>query len=109
MFWNNYVNLCISKGKKPNPVAKELKISSGTVTSWKNGSIPQAATLQKIADYFEVSVDYLLGKEEQKEKPTTESDELFKEAKAIMESLSPEARKQALEYLQFLQEKSNKQ
>ena len=31
------------------------------VTNWKNGRIPNGATLQKIADYFSVSVDELLG------------------------------------------------
>ncbi len=73
MFWENFVSLCADRGMKPNPVAKELGISSGSVTSWKNGAIPHPTTLKKIADYFDVSVDYLLGKE----KPAvTEDDEL---------------------------------
>ena len=61
MFWNIFYDLCISKGTKPNPVAKELGISSATITKWKNGSMPQSRTAKKIADYFDVSVDYLLG------------------------------------------------
>lgn len=43
--------------------AKAIGVSTGNVTDWKNGrSAPKADTLIKIADYFNVSVDYLLGR-----------------------------------------------
>ena len=61
MFWDNFYNLCVKKGIKPNPVAKELGISSASLTKWKNGTTPNSDALQKIAEYFDVSVDYLLG------------------------------------------------
>jgi transcriptional regulator with XRE-family HTH domain len=61
MFWNTLVELCNNKGISPNFVAKELGITSGTVTSWKKGGIPRDTTLRKIADYFGVSVSYLIG------------------------------------------------
>ena len=67
-FFDIYRKLCLQIGKAPNTVAKELSITSGTVTGWKQGRVPQNATLRKIANYFGVSVDYLLGHEE-KEKP----------------------------------------
>ena len=70
MFWERFYSLCQSIGKKPNPVGAELGVSSGAITNWKNGTIPPAETLLSIADYFNVSVDYLLGKsEEQKNEP----------------------------------------
>ena len=77
MFWDNFVVLCNENDTKPNPVAKQLGLSSGSVTSWKNGKVPHHSTLLKIADYFNVSVDYLLTG--QKEKPTAEGDERKKE------------------------------
>ena len=61
MFWERFVQLCAERNTKPNPVAKELGISSGAVTNWKNGAVPQSATLKRIADYFGVSVSYLQG------------------------------------------------
>ncbi|MCQ2463963.1 MAG: helix-turn-helix domain-containing protein [Oscillospiraceae bacterium] len=64
MFWKRFTELCNLKNTKPNPVAKELGISSGIITKWKNGSLPNSDTLLKIADYFEISVDYLLGRDE---------------------------------------------
>lgn len=64
MFWEIFSGLCSQRGKSPNAVAKELKISSGSITNWKNGTIPNNSALLKLANYFNVSVDYLLGKEE---------------------------------------------
>lgn len=55
MFWDTLIDLC-SRGKtSPNAVAAELKLSSGSVTAWKNGATPRATTIKKIADYFSVS------------------------------------------------------
>lgn len=64
MFWDRFYQLCKAHGTKPNPVAKALGISSATITKWKSGSDPQSSNVKKIADYFGVSVDYLLGNEE---------------------------------------------
>lgn len=58
MFWDAFVALCVSRGESPNEVAKQLSISSGTVTFWKNGSQPRATQLRKVADYFGVLVSY---------------------------------------------------
>ena len=62
MFWERFVQECSNVGKKPNPVAKELGISSGAVTSWKNGRVPNTKALNLLSEYFGVSVDYLLGR-----------------------------------------------
>lgn len=62
MFWNNFNKICIEKNIKPNPVAKEIGVSSATVTNWKNGAIPNGETLIKLANYLNVSIDYLLGR-----------------------------------------------
>lgn len=64
MFWQKYYNLCLSIGKKPNAVAAELGISSGSVTNWKKGTEPSYSTLLKIAEYFGCTVNFLLGKDE---------------------------------------------
>lgn len=61
MFWDIFVELCAEKSTTPNAVAKKLGLSSGSVTSWKNGAIPRDTTLNKIAKYFGVTPEYLLG------------------------------------------------
>ena len=42
-------------------VAKEAGVTQTALSNWKSGrSTPSTPTLQKIADYFGVSVDYLM-------------------------------------------------
>lgn len=105
MFWDNFVRLCNQAGKYPNTVAAEVGVkSTGTVTGWKNGANPRQTVLLKLADYFGVTVDYLLS--EQKENPTSVAadgvDELDKEALDIMHQLPPEKQAAALAMLRGL-------
>lgn len=69
MFWKKFDMLCRSINSTPTTVSKELGFSNATATKWKKGSTPNGATLQKIADYFNVTVDYLLGNSEREEHP----------------------------------------
>ena len=75
MFYDRLVELCKNENKKITPVIRELGLSTGGIARWRNGSIPDGNTLYKIADYFNVSVDYLLGKTDKKEKPSAKSEE----------------------------------
>ena len=69
-FYDRYVALCNEKKKTPSAVAIEIGLAKPTVNRWKNGSVPTDATAAKIASYFDVSVRYLLGGEEQKNSAT---------------------------------------
>ena len=49
-----------------NLTDKELReqcgdISKNSITNWRNGTKPQKAIVHKLADFFGVSSDYLLG------------------------------------------------
>lgn len=52
-------------------VAKETGVTTATLTSWKQGKYtPKPEKMQKIADYFGVSLTYLMtGKEETEKEP----------------------------------------
>lgn len=63
MFYFRYVDLCNKINKSPSAVAEELGFKRSSVTRWANNSVPRQATLQKIADYFGVTVEYLKGEE----------------------------------------------
>lgn len=105
MFWDNFLRLCNQVDKSPNAVASEIGIkSSGSVTAWKNGTVPYSRTLQKIADYFGISKEELLSNE-QKETPASNADgvdDLDVEALDIMHQLPPEKRAAALAMLRGL-------
>lgn len=75
MFYDKFKELCKKKGVSCNKAAIEIGLSNATPTTWKKrGLTPKSDTLAKIADYFGVTTDYLLGTE-QKEKPTGDADE----------------------------------
>lgn len=95
MFWDNLFHLCMNKGIKPNALVDEIGVSSGIITKWKNGTTPNGETLKKIADYFDVSVDYLLGR--------TDKPELLAAHTADdSHDLTPEQREELEQFKQFI-------
>ena len=70
MFYDRFKQLCERKGVSCNKAALEIGLSNATPTKWKKtGATPVGETLDKIAIYFGVSTDYLLGKENKKAPP----------------------------------------
>lgn len=63
-FFSRYCQLCRDQGKSPNGLAKELGIPSGSISAWKQGTMPRDATVLRLANFFGVSVDYLYGNSE---------------------------------------------
>lgn len=101
MFFDIYKQLCTEKGKTPNGVAKELGFASPSVTQWKHGATPRPVALKKFADYFGVSVNYLLGYEqkEDEKKPPAQGEELSERDIRLVKwfrSLPPEKQKAIL-------------
>lgn len=74
-------------------VSKATGVTQTSLSNWKSGrSTPSAKTLQKIADYFGVSIEYLMtGKEDIAEKETilTSKDEkdIAKDLDSLMNKL----------------------
>ena len=76
-------------------VSKETGIATSTLSDWKKGrSTPKQDKLQKIADYFNVTIDYLLtgNNPEKKERDYSltieEQEDIDDEAKKIIEELT---------------------
>lgn len=57
-------------------LALELGFSENLFYTWKKTN-PKASDLAKVADYFHVSVDYLLGREEKTDVPDLSIDEIL--------------------------------
>ena len=56
-------DLRLSRGLNQVELAKELGVSKQCISNWENDNIqPSIDMLIKIADYFGVSTDYLLGR-----------------------------------------------
>lgn len=98
-FWDNFLSLCNQNSTSPNAVCSKLNFSTATATHWKNGSIPKGDALIKIANYFNVSVDYLLGRVD---KPNITL--LEKEERQLLDnfsSLSPEDKELVLKTFDY--------
>ncbi|MCK9477958.1 MAG: helix-turn-helix domain-containing protein [Firmicutes bacterium] len=63
IFLKKLDNLISEKKITRNKMLKDLSLGTNSFVNWQErNTIPSGETLSKIADYFNVSVDYLLGK-----------------------------------------------
>lgn len=107
--------LRVLAGISQRDLSKNLYVSQQTVAKWElNKSTPNPEMLSKIATYFGVSVDYLLGRTaspgQQKTSPPfgelvqnlIEDDPEMERLYKILIHLSPDDLKKAASYLDFL-------
>lgn len=69
-----------ARGLQQKELAIDLHVSQPTISDWESGrKVPSARSTQKLADYFGVTMDYLLGRDDEKEGPTpvSESEPLY--------------------------------
>ncbi len=112
MFYDVFRSLCDERNISCTRAASDIGLGNSTTTKWKQtGATPNGKTLAKIAEYFDVSVSYLLGEEEQKETPASETnlrDERRKQFIKLYDQLTPESEEAALVLLQQLRELQEK-
>lgn len=95
MFYGNFVALCAANLKSPSAVGRELGIDKSTVSCWKRRKAkPSDVNAKKIADYFGVSVEELMGDNIKKE---AEEKERHADGEALTEK-----QKEAIEFIKSL-------
>ena len=65
-FFDRYAALCKDKHVDPcsEAMADKIHVTRSAISSWKKKQmVPKSETLMEIAEYFDVTVDYLLGRE----------------------------------------------
>ena len=60
MFYEQFSDLCAQHNIKETTLARQLGIGASAPKRWKEGSTPDLVNAKKIADYFGVSIDYLM-------------------------------------------------
>jgi len=65
-FYERFEILCKSRGLRPqsDEIIEMTQVSSPAISGWKKGSLPKAEVIIRMASYFRVSTDYLLGLED---------------------------------------------
>lgn len=104
MFWETFCELCTARKIKPGRVAKEIGVSNSATTHWKYGKVPHYDTLLKIASYFGVSVDYLIGGIADANEKST----LLKRCITAFSALPEEKQQEMVALLEFVKEQAEK-
>lgn len=79
---NSLRKLRQSKGLKQSELAELLNVTQGALSGWETGRYDIGnSDLIKIADYFGVTVDYLLGREDKNSYSNKEKNELTPQEK----------------------------
>lgn len=105
MFGKRLKTLREKKDMLQKDLAEILDVSSGAIGMYENGKrTPDYEILKKIADYFEVSVDYLLGRTDIKTSTNIETKAYHN---LDVGGLSEEAIQQIEDYIEFVKQKYN--
>ncbi len=102
---NRIKELREAKNLQQKDLAIDLGFSQPTISDWESGrKTPSTKSAGKIADYFSVTIDYLLGRDEQKEKPAIDTDDGLSDMDKFLfkwlKSLTPEEIEAAQAYIQ---------
>lgn len=93
-------------------LADEIKISQSAIAKIEIGkNEPTAITLTKLADYFKVTTDYILGREEEDGRIIVQETELPSDENALLTSyraLPPELKTMVQDYFKSLDELKSK-
>ena len=91
-------------------MAKNLQITSQALSQYElNKRMPDTGMIQKIADFFNVTTDYILGRTEIKnyEEKICEDQEKYSATTRQIESLSEDSRKELKKYIELLKIKES--
>lgn len=61
MFYERFQVLCHERGLSVSAAMNILGVSSGNMTHWRKGRLPKGDTLRRMAKFFDVPVDTLIG------------------------------------------------
>ena len=91
MFYERYLELCEKVRLSPSAAATNAGFNRGTVSVWKKKHEagvdvrPEKDVIEKICKFFGCSETWLLGIDEQKEKPTVKDDGLNENQRKLMQ------------------------
>lgn len=104
MFFDNFVRLCEQKGVKPSRALTEAGVPKSAYSYWRteagagNDAKPTNLNAVKLAQYFNVTVDYLLTGNQKENPPQQPQSEVDADIKWIEQKLveMPKEKREAL-------------
>lgn len=102
-FADNLQELITNSGKTIKALAKEIGISSGALSKYQNDAAEAGIdALSKIADYFDVSTDFLLGKSNDPKRKATAIDDIGLSPEAVNALTEMSKQKESMPYQFYL-------
>lgn len=106
-FWRRLTELCRERDTTPTAVTKAAGLSTGNVTYWKNGRIPNQKIIATLAEYFGVEPGYFVAETEKapdSEEPRAITREEIKHALfgADADRISDEKLNEVLRYAEII-------
>jgi transcriptional regulator with XRE-family HTH domain len=109
VFYDLFYNLCAHKGVTPSKACLDMGLSRSLAAKWKNTrATPSADVIAKIADYFGVSADMLLGKEQKEKAPIKDEDLKFALWGPVEDEITEAELEDVRRYAQFVAERKKK-
>lgn len=115
MFFDNFEKLCTQRGISVYKACTEIGLNRSAVAKWKKGTVPNGTTLNKLSEYFGVSVERLLSDEfaETKKEPAPQTgNELDKALEGVdfalygeVHDLTEGEKRDVLKFVEFLKSK----
>lgn len=111
MFFDNFVRLCEQKGVKPSRALTDAGVPKSAYSYWRaeagigNDAKPTNQNAVKLAQYFNVSVDYLLTgeqKENPPQQPQSEVDTAVERIRRKLESMPTEKREALMNLIETM-------
>ena len=111
MFFDNFVRLCEQKGVKPSRALTEAGVPKSAYSYWRteagagNDAKPTNQNAVKLAQYFDVTVDYLLTgnqKENPPQQPQSEVDAAVERVRKKLESMPKEQREALMNLIESM-------
>lgn len=109
MFVQRLNELLKEKGITRKQFLEDVSMGRNAFSHWeKDGRMPNNATFKVIADYFNVSVEYLKGETDERGSASAGTPSLTEEQLALLfeiKSLPEDQQREAWDYIQYLKSK----
>lgn len=106
MLGDTLKELRLNRGLTQIALANKLNLDKSSIAKYEtNKATPSPEVLMNLAQIFDVSVDYLLGKRDIKNTPAPEGTDVSAEIKKVLDlakSMTPEGQAELLAYAEYL-------
>ena len=97
-----------SRGLSQEGLGKIIGVDRTTIVKWETGASRPTRSLKRLAHYFNVTTDYILGNEDIQPKHIASALPVVGSIIKTLAALSPEKQEKAASYIAFLSQEDNK-